>query len=225
MLRRLGSWASSSTSIGGRHGTSRCLVRRAYNHAELVKEFCGADPQGVPLTTCDLTNPDIAAQVAFKGKQLPYTPRFKGNLTARYTFEVGPWAAHLQGSVIYQSRNDVALRNADAQVLGSIPAYATADFSLGAERGNTSVELFIKNAFDQRGQSNRFTPVHHQHLRCGLPGRAPRAVHRADPSADGWPEAGRDLLDCGAHELLSPGSWLRTRRSVPWRSRSPARAR
>jgi hypothetical protein len=39
-----------------------------------------------------------------------------------------------------------------------MPGYATVDFSLGAEHNKSSVELFIKNAFDERGQVDRFTP-------------------------------------------------------------------
>jgi hypothetical protein len=47
---------------------------------------------------------------------------------------------------------------ADIANLGHMPGFATVDFSFGAERGKTSAEVFIKNAFDERGQINRFTP-------------------------------------------------------------------
>ena len=119
----------------------------AYNHAELTQTLCST-----------IETPCLPADVAApKGQQLPYTPRFKGNATARYTFGVADWKAHVQGSVVYQTKTHVALRTADNAVLGSEPDYATADFSVGAERGALSIELFVKNAFDTRGQLNRYT--------------------------------------------------------------------
>jgi outer membrane receptor protein involved in Fe transport len=127
----------------------------AYTDAKLTKDFCGADPNtGLLLTSCDATD----AQRAPKDTQLPYTPKFKGNLTARYTFTLMDWDAHLQGSYLYQTKNYVGLRAADTAVLGTMPAYGTADFSFGATKNGLSLELFVKNAFDERGQVNRYTP-------------------------------------------------------------------
>ncbi len=126
----------------------------AYNHAVLTTNFCGADPvTGVVIPTCT----DSAAQ-AIHGQQLPYTPKFKGNVTARYAFEMAGWNAHVQGSLFYQTMAFAALRTADNASLGTMPGYATADFSAGVEHDKTSIEVFIKNAFDERGQQNRYTP-------------------------------------------------------------------
>ena len=126
----------------------------AYNDAALTRNFCGTtgDPP-VLIDSCS-----SADAVALKGQQLPYTPKFKGNLTARYAWEAGPWEAHVQGALLYQTRNYPALRVQDIADLGVMPAYATADFSVGAEKGPTSVELFVKNAFNAHGQANRSTP-------------------------------------------------------------------
>ncbi len=146
----------------------------AYNRAYLTQVFCGANPDtGQVITGCTETDPAVAGQVAYKGTQLPYTPRFKGNITARYTWNVGPWSAHAQGAVFYQSRENVGLRKSDIDALGEIPGYATADFSVGAERGRTSLELFIKNAFDTRGQLNRFTPCTVSVCASAYPNAAP----------------------------------------------------
>jgi outer membrane receptor protein involved in Fe transport len=99
-----------------------------------------------------------SAAVATKGQQLPFTPKFKANLTARYTWDMAGWTAHVQAAALYQGRNFPALRVADIQSLGVMPAYATADLSTGAEQGRTSIELFVKNLFDTHGQANRSTP-------------------------------------------------------------------
>ena len=87
--------------------------------------------------------------------------------------------------------------------LGEIPGYATADFSVGAERGRTSLELFIKNAFDTRGQLNRFTPCTVSVCASAYPNAAPSgfvagALRGADPSPDSGDQARRDLLDSAA---------------------------
>ena len=141
----------------------------SYNHAVLTRNFCGADPvTGIVIPTCA----DSAAQ-AVHGQQLPYTPKFKGDLTARYTFELAGWDAHVQGSLLYQTMAFAALRTADNALLGTMPGYATADFSVGVEHEKTSIELFIKNAFDERGQQNRYTPCTTNVCATGYPGVAP----------------------------------------------------
>ncbi|MBA3811571.1 MAG: TonB-dependent receptor [Caulobacteraceae bacterium] len=139
----------------------------AYNNAELTRNFCGADPDtGVVVDNCA----DSDAQ-AVHGQQLPFTPKFKGNLTGRYVFDLGGWHANVQGSVLYQSRTFQALRsNADpvpgapfsgtneVALTGIAPAYTTADFSAGLQRDHLTMSVFIKNAFDSRGQITRATP-------------------------------------------------------------------
>ena len=135
----------------------------SYNDGKLTKNFCGADPvTGLIIPTCA----DSAAQ-AVHGQVLPYTSKFKGNITARYSFQVAGWDAHAQAGLFYQSLYQTALRTFDptpppgvndVKVQGPVRGYATVDFSFGVERDKTSIEVFIKNAFDQRGQTNRYTP-------------------------------------------------------------------
>ncbi|MEP6967645.1 MAG: TonB-dependent receptor, partial [Pseudomonadota bacterium] len=124
----------------------------AYNHAVLAADFCGVEPSGQPIANC-AGLPILAT----KGQQLPYTPRFKGNVTARYAWDMMGWNAHAQASVEFQTRTFPALRTGDIDALGVMPGFAAADFAVGADRGKTSVEVFVKNAFDERGQTNRFS--------------------------------------------------------------------
>ncbi len=148
------------TSIDWRASEQLTLSGGAsYNHAVLTANFCGTDETtGAFIPTCSNAFA-IGNEGALKGQQLPYTPKFKGNLTARYTFPLtGGWNAHVQGSVFYQSMAFAGLRVQDIAELGNMPGYATADFSVGAEHDNKTVELFVKNAFDTRGQVNRYTP-------------------------------------------------------------------
>jgi outer membrane receptor protein involved in Fe transport len=144
----------------------------AYNDAKLDKNFCGADPAtGNIIPTCA-----TSASIAPQGTQLPYTPKFKVNATARYVFDLMGWNAHAQGSLFYQTRTQVGLRTTDIGYLGAMPSYTTVDLSLGAEKGNLTVELFAKNLFDERGQVNRYTPCTVNICAATVPG-IPKAVY------------------------------------------------
>ena len=125
----------------------------SYNHAVLSADFCGVNPDGTPITNCSGL-PILAP----KGQPLPYTPKFKGDLTGRYTWELAGWDAYGQASLQFQTSTTPALKTADVDALGSMPAYASLDLAVGADRGKTSVQLFVKNAFDDHGQTNRFSP-------------------------------------------------------------------
>ena len=125
----------------------------SYNRAELTADFCGVDLNGSPISDC--TGLTIQAT---KGQQLPFTPKFKGNVAARYTFDMMGWDAHAQASVLFQTSAYPALKISDLGALGEMPGYASLDLSFGADRGKSSMEIFIKNATDTRGQTNRFSP-------------------------------------------------------------------
>ena len=125
----------------------------SYNHAVLTAPFCGVDTNGQPLTNCA---PDTIEAV--KGQQLPFTPKFKGYVTGRYTWDMMGWTAHAQASVTFQTMAYSALKTEDIDALGTMPGYASLDLALGGERGKTSFEVFVKNATDTRGQTNRFSP-------------------------------------------------------------------
>ena len=119
----------------------------AYTDAKLTEPYCGI--QGV--TSCP------GAELAPKGQQLPVTPKVKANATARYTFDVGNWNAHLQGAVVYQDATWADLRTFERGLEGRMPAFTTVDLSLGAQRDKLTVELFVKNLFDERGNITRYT--------------------------------------------------------------------
>jgi iron complex outermembrane recepter protein len=125
-----------------------------YNDAELTANFCGTDQAtGMFIQTC----PNNQA-LAPKGTRLPYTPIFKGDVMARYTFELMGWDAHAQAAVSYQGKRTPAVLSADNANLGVMPGYATADFDVGVVRNKLSFDIFVKNAFNALGQVNRYTP-------------------------------------------------------------------
>jgi len=118
----------------------------AYTDAELTTPYCGGD----------CADPDNSVQ-APAGTQLPITPKWKLNGTARYQWNV--WddlLAHVQGSVVYESGRWADLRLAERNLLGKEPGFTTFDFTTGVEKDNWSVEFALLNAFDERAQLGRY---------------------------------------------------------------------
>lgn len=122
----------------------------AYNDAKLTTNFCAIGASG---------NPDCSTGViaAPKGTRLPIQPRVKGTATARYNIPIGSTDAFIQASVLYQSSTRPYLGVLEASLLGDTRPFTTADFSMGAKLGSKTIELFLQNAFDERGQLSRNT--------------------------------------------------------------------
>jgi iron complex outermembrane recepter protein len=113
-----------------------------YIDAKLTTDFCQIGPTGNPVC--------IGAPAAAKGSQLPVQPKFKGNVTARYTFD-GAAKPFIQVSALHQSGTRSYLTTNEAILLGPTKGFSTIDFSAGATLDRFTVEAFIQNAFDERG--------------------------------------------------------------------------
>jgi outer membrane receptor protein involved in Fe transport len=85
------------------------------------------------------------------GTRLPVQPRFKMSATTRYEFPVGSVDAFVQGSMNTQTNSTSLLGVGDDAVFGNSPGFTTADFSVGGKKGSYTFQLFIQNAFDERG--------------------------------------------------------------------------
>jgi iron complex outermembrane receptor protein len=123
----------------------------AYTHSTLAEDFC-ATANGRCPTVADPLIPVLAP----KGQQLPVTPEFKANLTARYEWAAGPFTAHVQGAVSMQTSSWSDLLTADRNTLGKQGAFATADFNAGLAKDNWTMDLSLLNAFDTRAQLYRY---------------------------------------------------------------------
>jgi iron complex outermembrane recepter protein len=126
----------------------------AFNNARLTSVYCGDAPGGVPDTSCTATAPFSQLQ-APSGRELPSTPRFKGNVTARYEFPLLDWSAHLQGSAVFQTSSWPDLRNVRT-LIGQMPGFATFDFNFGVQKNSWALEVAVQNLFDERGQLYRY---------------------------------------------------------------------
>lgn len=143
----------------------------AWYDAKLTANYCGwLKPDGKPETVCPAGTVDPSGEVvdgpqAAAGTQLPVTPRFKGALNARYTFELGEGEAYWQASLSHASKRRVDMRGAETALLGHLDGYTLVDLSAGWRRESWSVDVFLKNAFDERAQMSRFAQC--AALTCG----------------------------------------------------------
>ncbi len=137
----------------------------AFIDAELTEDYCGiADPDtSKPITSCpagvDSGDPDIGVfqgPQAPKGTELPVSPKFKGNVTARYEFPLGSFDAHLQGALVYAGKRWADLRVVERAIIGRLGSYTNFDVTAGVDNGTYSIELFVGNVFDKRGEVTRF---------------------------------------------------------------------
>jgi outer membrane receptor protein involved in Fe transport len=118
----------------------------------LTENYYGCIP-GTPKCT-PLPPPEAPA-----GTNLPVTPKFKGNLIARYSFALdGAWKPYAQISAMYQTQTSPGLLTAQNGVYGNMPAYALMNLKLGADGASgMHADLFISNLMNRRAQLSRFT--------------------------------------------------------------------
>ena len=123
----------------------------AFYDAKLTENYCGfTDANGNPVTDC-------ADPEAPSGTRLPVTAEFKGNLNARYTFDWNGYEPFIQGSVVYEGSRTSDLRILEREVLGDMPSYTMFDLSAGIRKDSWTLNLYVKNLFDERAEFNRFT--------------------------------------------------------------------
>jgi outer membrane receptor protein involved in Fe transport len=100
------------------------------------------------------------------GTQLPTTPKFKGDLTARYTFAMGGgFVGSLQASEVYVGARWADLRILARDELGQMPSYALTDLTVGVEKGGFNADLYVNNTFDKRAVLSRYAEC--DILSCG----------------------------------------------------------
>jgi outer membrane receptor protein involved in Fe transport len=113
----------------------RITASAAYYDGELTEVFADYNADGT-----------IEEVKAAKGTPLPDTPKFKGNLLARYGFPVGGYDAYVQGTLIYSGKRRSDLEPEDYAIRGDFPAMTLLDLATGVQTESWSFDLFIKNA-------------------------------------------------------------------------------
>ncbi|MXO88126.1 TonB-dependent receptor [Altererythrobacter aestuarii] len=121
-----------------------------YLDAKLTDNYCGfTDANGDPVTVC--ANPPAPA-----GTRLPASPKFKGNVTARYEWFLNrDLLAHVQFAGVLQSDIRSNLLLEDNRLVGTQDGYGTVDLAVGVKKdlGGWNAEFYVTNVFDERGQA------------------------------------------------------------------------
>ncbi len=105
------------------------------------------------LTTPLFTGSPVPTAPA--GTRLPLTPQFKGSLIGRYEAAIGSYAAHAQLAGVYTGPRTDNIVVADNAKYGNLPDYFTLEAAVGADRGNFTFEVYLRNLTDARGQQSR----------------------------------------------------------------------
>lgn len=134
--------------LGYRTGGLSLNAGFSYNDAEIRRDFCR-----IANATFDCTTAGNAL-LAPSGSRLPVTPKFKGNLVARYEFPVAAWNGHVQFAANHSGNRTTDLRTAQKAIKGGLDAYTTVDLSFGVKNDVWSIEAFATNLFDEFGVVN-----------------------------------------------------------------------
>ncbi|CAM4118527.1 TonB-dependent receptor [Novosphingobium lubricantis] len=153
----------------------------AYNDAALSGDFCNFQLDRASLSISQLNactqgatfgSPPVAEVAAASGTRLPLQPRFKGTTSIRFDTALGDADAYIQGAALYQSSatQDLNVFNNNLLVCPDIanaetaagrscatPGFVSFDFSAGVRKDNWTLDFFIQNAFDKRGELSRNT--------------------------------------------------------------------
>ncbi len=116
-----------------------------------------ANPCPAGLGSPDQKNPQPYPPLAPSGTNLPTSPKFKGNLVARYTLSpIREWNPNVQVAYVYQTKVAPALKVQDTNLIGFQPAYGLVDVSAGVEKNGLNIQFIIDNVTDKRAQLSRF---------------------------------------------------------------------
>ncbi|MEP6868030.1 MAG: TonB-dependent receptor [Novosphingobium sp.] len=129
----------------------------AYNNAALSTTFCQpvSTPGGI-ISPATCAGAGVAAPA---GTRLPAQPRFKSTVSARYDRALSDTVqGYVQGVVNHQSSTLSVLNVRENGLLGNTRPWTSFDVSVGATfGGNKTIELFLQNAFDTRGDLSKNT--------------------------------------------------------------------
>ena len=125
----------------------------SYNHAVLREDFC-FDEEAVDCRDAGFFGGlDFLAE---KGDRLPLTAPWKGSSQLRYEWGLrGDMKAHVQGVVTYEGKRRRDLRPSINDIYGNLDSFTEVDIGAGVEKGPWSVDLYVKNLFDVRGQLSK----------------------------------------------------------------------
>lgn len=140
----------------------------AFNDGKLKGDFCNFVADRAALTikqlaTCAVgtpvpgTNGQTSSVAAIDGTRLPRQPKFKGTTSVRYDGDWGDKDFYVQGAALYQTGATQDLNVDQNALYGNTPGFVSFDFSAGIKTESWTLDVFLQNAFDKRGQLTKNT--------------------------------------------------------------------
>ena len=126
-----------------------------YADAKTTTDFCKPTKLGQVIggqVNCNITGLDAAS-----GTQLPGTPNFKFNSTARYEFSNGDYHNFMQVAFLHQASTTFSLEAKPNAQVGDTPAFNTLDLSFGTAMKNWTLSAYIVNVLDKRAELARIS--------------------------------------------------------------------
>lgn len=92
-----------------------------------------------------------------KGDRLPDTPEFTGSLSGDYGFELGGRDAFIGTTVRHVTDRVSSYDESPGSPQYDLPEYTTVDLRTGLQLGAARLQLYVRNAFDERGKLSATT--------------------------------------------------------------------
>jgi len=89
--------------------------------------------------------------------EMPLSPHFKGNVSARYDYSLFSIPSYLQASLTHSSDSGIDLRQTENAIIGRLPSYVLVDVATGFDIAKFKVDLYLNNVFDERAILSRGT--------------------------------------------------------------------
>lgn len=130
---------------GGAHirGAELTLTARPADHLSVIGAFAYQDPRLAEA------NADLQAR---KDERLPNVPNFTATLNADYTFAGTAFRPSLGGTLRHVSDREVNFDASTSFPQYRLPEYTLVDLRSRWQLGPTSVQIYVSNLFDKRGQ-------------------------------------------------------------------------
>jgi iron complex outermembrane recepter protein len=149
-------------------------INAVRNGLGVVDNAAAAESKGAELTLTLVPTPQLALVAALayidaelsedapdlgglEGDRLPDTPEFTGSLAADYNFELGGREAFLGATVRHVTDRVSSYDASPGSPQYDLPEYTTVDLRTGVQLGAARLQLYVKNAFDERGQLSATT--------------------------------------------------------------------
>jgi outer membrane receptor protein involved in Fe transport len=149
-------------------------INAVRNGLGVVDNAAAAESKGAELTLTFVPTPQLTLVGAFgyidaqltedapdlggvKGDRMPDTPEFTGSLSGDYAFDLGSRDAFVGATARHVADRVVSFDASASVPQYDLPDYTTVDLRAGVQLGATRLQLYVKNAFDERGELSATT--------------------------------------------------------------------